>query len=66
MGRAMVWLAASSECGEVAVLVSERGEADLEVQRDRVVDLGADLAVGQVVAQRRRGTSWGTRITNWL
>ena len=37
---------------EVAGLVAEGGEALLQVKRDRVVDLGADAALGQVLTQR--------------
>ena len=37
--------------GEVAGLVAQGREAGLQVERDRIVDLGPDLAGGQVVAQ---------------
>ena len=52
--------------GEVARLVAERGEAGLEVERDRVVDLGPDPAGGQVGRGAGRGPPAGTRMTNWL
>ena len=37
--------------GEVAGLVAQRGEAVLKVERDRVIDLGPDLAGGQILPQ---------------
>lgn len=37
--------------GEVALLVAETGQAGLQVQRHGVVDLAADLAVGEVLAE---------------
>ena len=37
--------------GEVAFFVAEVGEAGLQVKRDGVVDLAADLAVGEVLAE---------------
>ena len=37
--------------GEVALLVAEIGQAGLQVQWNRVVDLAADLAVGEVLTE---------------
>ncbi len=37
--------------GEVASLVAQCGQAGLQVERQRVVDLAADLAVGEVLAE---------------
>ena len=51
IGRASVSLRGGLGDGEVAGLVAEGGEAGLQVERDRVVDLGPDLAARQVVAQ---------------
>ena len=45
-------------------LVAELGEAGLQVQRQRVVDLGLDLARGQVRAQGV-ALAAGTRTTKW-
>jgi len=37
--------------GEVAAFVAKACEAALQVQRERVVDLGTDLTVGEVLAE---------------
>ncbi len=37
--------------GEVSFFVAEMGEAGLQVEGQRVVDLAADLAVGEVLAE---------------
>ena len=45
---------------KIARLVAQRGEAGLQVERDRIVDLGADLPRRQMVAKRiaeRRGNA---------
>ena len=44
--------------GEVALFVAEGGEAGLEVQREWVVDLAADLLVGEILAECV--AAWGT------
>src|SRR5271165_152249 len=38
--------------GKVAGFIPQRGEADLQVERDRVVDLGTDLPRSEVVPER--------------
>ena len=37
---------------KIARLVAQRREAGLQVERDRIVDLGADLPCRQMVAER--------------
>ena len=51
MGRARTSSAACSTVGEVSLFVAEMGEAGLQVEGQRVVDLAADLAVGEVLAE---------------
>ena len=50
---------------KIAGVMAQRREARLQVQRNRVVDLRADLRAAEVVTQRVAQLS-GTRITYWL
>jgi hypothetical protein len=44
--------------GKITRRVTQRREARLQVERDGVVDLGADLARREIVAQRVADRSW--------